>query len=387
MTAILGVNWRPASLSGWGVFATNLLLHLEVRGAVSPALLCPLVANDVIVDPVRRAFLLRVFERSDRLQAQWRQAKGKALDFPVLLALGHDFVHETHFPATDRLGMIFFENPVFSKDGLARARSLRRIIAGSHWNARVLRQLGLEHVDVVLQGIDHSLFCPGPSQKLFGERFVIFAGGKLEFRKGQDIVVAAYRAFHQRHPDSLLLTSWGSPFSKMEPNLQACPHVGTLPRRLPNGQLDVAGWLHACGLPEGSFLDMGLVPNMAMPPILRECHAAVAVSRCEGGTNLVAMEAMACAVPTILSANTGHLDLIEEGNCFALRHQPMPQSVPDGIDPQGWGETSVEELLEALEAAYAHRTDALARGQAGHRTLNGLAWSAQVRRLEEVALG
>ena len=39
------------------------------------------------------------------------------------------------------------------------------------------------------------------------------------------------------------------------------------------------------------------------------------------GTNLVAMECMASGVPTIVSANTGHLDLASLGGCYTLTQQ------------------------------------------------------------------
>src|SRR3546814_1575573 len=58
-----------------------------------------------------------------------------------------------------------------------------------------------------------------------------------------------------------------------------------------------------------------------MAPIVREMDAALFLSRCEGGTNLVAMECMACGVPTVLSANTGHLDLVGSGVCIPLETQ------------------------------------------------------------------
>jgi len=41
----------------------------------------------------------------------------------------------------------------------------------------------------------------------------------------------------------------------------------------------------------------------------------------QGGTNLVAMEAFAAGIPSIISANTGHLDLIDDDRCFPLRLQ------------------------------------------------------------------
>ena len=47
-----------------------------------------------------------------------------------------------------------------------------------------------------------------------------------------------------------------------------------------------------------------------MPDVLRRADVALFPNRCEGGTNLVAMEAAAVGVPVVLSANTGHLDVI-----------------------------------------------------------------------------
>jgi hypothetical protein len=39
---------------------------------------------------------------------------------------------------------------------------------------------------------------------------VVFSGGKLEHRKGQDLVIRAFVRFVQRHPDAVLVTAWGS---------------------------------------------------------------------------------------------------------------------------------------------------------------------------------
>ena len=39
------------------------------------------------------------------------------------------------------------------------------------------------------------------------ERFLIFSGGKMELRKGQDIVLAAFKIFARRHPEATLVTA------------------------------------------------------------------------------------------------------------------------------------------------------------------------------------
>jgi glycosyltransferase involved in cell wall biosynthesis len=102
---------------------------------------------------------------------------------------------------------------------------------------------------------------------------------------------------------------------------------------------------------------------------LREADAAIFPNRCEGGTNLVAMEAMACGVPTILSANTGHLDLIRDGAALALTDQRAIASAP------GWRESNIEEILAALEDLYTDRARAREIGAAGAKLLAGLTWA------------
>src|SRR3546814_16138379 len=77
------------------------------------------------------------------------------------------------------------------------------------------------------------------------------------------------------------------------------------------------------------------------------------------------MEAMACGVPTILSANTGHLDIVAEGACIPLRRQ-RPVVVDDRyLGTGGWGESDVEEMVEALETVWRDRERARAIGAAG----------------------
>ena len=167
----------------------------------------------------------------------------------------------------------------------------------------MLRDLGIDHVQTVIQGIDTTHFHPGPRAGLFGDRFVVFSGGKLERRKGQDLVVQAFRAFAQRHSDARLVTAWTSPWPQLARSLEYNPSISPVLFRS-DGQVDAVAWLETNGIPQRQVLDLGRVPNADMPRILREADVALFPNRAEGGTNLVAMECMACGLPTILSART-----------------------------------------------------------------------------------
>jgi glycosyltransferase involved in cell wall biosynthesis len=115
--------------------------------------------------------------------------------------------------------------------------------------------------------------------------------------------------------------------------------------------------------------------------ILREADVALFPNRCEGGTNLAAMECMACGIPTILSANTGHLDLIRDDHCYPLRAQTSVQGIGSHASYEDWGESDVEEILAALEAAYTDRTTAQQRGSAAARFMQHWSWDQQIDRL------
>jgi glycosyltransferase involved in cell wall biosynthesis len=90
------------------------------------------------------------------------------------------------------------------------------------------------------------------------------------------------------------------------------------------------------------------------------------------------MECMASGLPTILSANSGHLDLISDERCYPLRrqHPALPSSQFRGVE--GWGESDVEEMIETLEDVYQRRADAAARGEEAARFMTGFSWRNQI---------
>jgi len=150
--------------------------------------------------------------------------------------------------------------------------------------------------------------------------------------------------------------------------------------------LAIDAWLHGLGLAPGSTRDLGFLPNAQMPRVFSEVDVAVFPNRCEGGTNLVAMEAMACGVPTILSANTGHRDLVAVGGCMALADQGPPPAIA-GIGTDGWGETPVEAVLEALESAYQDPAAARAGAAAGAEAMATWSWRNQIAGLRALLRG
>lgn len=384
MLEALALNWAPTGAHGWGVFAANVLKELLRLGRPRPLVLAP-IALGLISEEERETF--RPFARQQsEFSRRTAALPGVILmrKTGVLHSLGNQLdpgPTDTRYRGEPNAGFAFFERLDFPGDIVAQRTWLDVLIAGSTWNAEQLRGLGFPRVACVLQGVDTEAFRPGATSGRFGDRFVIFSGGKLELRKGQDLVVAAFRRFQRRHPDSLLVTVWMNPWPAIMADLAASPHVEGWPASDQPPAQAIHAWVRAQGVPDGAHLDLGWVPNAQMPALLRECDAAAFPSRCEGGTNLVAMEAMATGLPCVLSANSGHLDVLAEDRVYPLRRQIPMSYGPDGS--AHWRESDVDEIVDALETIYTDREQARMRGQAAHRFMQGLSWRRQVPRLLE----
>jgi glycosyltransferase involved in cell wall biosynthesis len=308
----IAFDWQCSSFFGWGIYSLNLALEwskdpdIEASGEIRN------LVEDIQVDKLRRRALVPFVARS---------LKRIPSDAIILRNLGNEFrSHNNHEPGG--IGVIFFEEPL-SDEAIEKAKRYDIIITGSTWNENVLRGHGIEHVKTIFQGVDRSLFHPAPKRNLFPGKFLIFSGGKAEPRKGQDLVVAAFRIFAERHKDAMLVTAWHSPWPKLRDGMD----------------LDLSSVADR-------VIDIGALPNGQMAPVYRECDVALFPNRAEGGTNLVAMECIACGVPTIVSACTGHEDLLGLSGVMPLSDW---QQRPDLWSE--WGECSVEEIVEALEVA------------------------------------
>jgi glycosyltransferase involved in cell wall biosynthesis len=379
------ICWGISSFYGWGVYGLNLALAWAADPDIDPVAILPIERRLLAVDPLRMAMLDRFLKESAALVDMTRGHQGPlAFDIPILTGVGQDFMQA--FGGEPTIGLVFFEKPQLDPAAIARAKSIPLIVAGSTWNERILREHGLTNVTKVLQGIDPALFHVARRSGIMGDRFKVFSGGKLELRKGQDIVMAAFARFAPAHPDALLVTAWHSPWVQFGRTLDITGRAAPMTYDA-NGAIDARAWAAANGIPSHQFLDLGFVPNAHMPPILREMDAALFTNRSEGGTNLVAMECMACGVPTILSANTGHLDLIDDDCCYPLSRQRGVSGFGAGIgETPGWGDTDTDEVVDALERAYTNRAEARRRGAAGAKKLTEMTWAKTAAKMKEIVL-
>ncbi|MBF0269147.1 MAG: glycosyltransferase family 4 protein [Alphaproteobacteria bacterium] len=379
------INWQAGTGSGWGLYGFNLALHLHMQGRDVRLLWPP---ADCLAPPLESRQFQAIAQQSYELQDHFRcLGEGQRLELPATLL--HGLGEELLLPpmggreirGAKNVGVTFFVDPALGAEARAIGHGLDGVIAGSTWNAVLLEAAGVPRVHLVIQGIDTGAFHLAPKAGLLAERFVIFSGGKLEFRKGQDIVLAAYRQFKRRHPEALLMAAWHNGWAKSAASIELSPHAMPPVPLDGDDRPDIKAWLALQGFGDDDVLLLPELPNFQLAPLLREADLALFPSRCEPGTNLPAMEAMASGLPIILSANSGHLDFADPKIAYVLSQQGRVQDVPFHRSTEGWGESSVEEVLAAMERAYEKRDEAKALGLAAASHLVPFSWNRQLDRL------
>lgn len=386
MTFPLYFQWAVSNLFGWGVYGLNLLRHWpQVSGA--PAYTLSKVHLDGLrgMDPLALRSLAQPLVDSDQMLYKISTGAASPQDGIVLHSLGNQFLgaglpRNGGVTGRSTFGVIFFEDTNLP-NAADLASDYKLIITGCSWCEEVLRANGVKNVATVIQGVEPALFHPAPRFGWMRDRFVIFSGGKIEHRKGQDLVLLAFRAFASRHPEAILVTAWHSPWATPALTLNGNSSIAPIALTA-DGQVDMAGWIAANGISPEQYIDLGPTPNYQMAGLLREMDVALFPNRCEGGTNLVAMECMAVGLPTIVSNNTGHKDLVATGGTFPLERQGRVTS--NLQQTEGWGESDIDEIVEALEAVWADREEARRRGQKAAEAMAGWSWRNQVGRLHDL---
>jgi glycosyltransferase involved in cell wall biosynthesis len=381
---IIWFDWMPSSYFGWGVYGFNLMLHWPGRALTTTGR--STIDSD---DKAQFARLKPLLDDSKKIAARLATLKEKThtAPVPVFRSYGNNLnpvraPYTVDLWGTPSIGVAFVEDSVISHSTQEAAKPLKAMVAASSWNADLFGAVGLANIRTVLQGVDTTLFRPlQPRGTLLPGKFKIFSGGKLEFRKGQDLALAAFHAFATRHDDATLVTAWHSPWPKVAASFAGISQGA--PQMRSDGALDLPTWIEKFGIDPMRIADAGPLPNRLMPELLREMDAALFPNRAEGGTNLVAMEAIAAGVPTILSANTGHLDIIALGGSWPLERQKLVSHAIGMGGTAGWGESDVEEMVENLEAIYTKRAEGKARAVAGAAAMKTLSWKNQIGKLYE----
>jgi superkiller protein 3 len=355
---------------GWGIcgkYITRELARLTSVGFVTQGLNRQRAANELEY----RFFIEQLASQEDIKFLEHHNDR-----CPVLQAIMDPQLHpfRGRVTAPYKVGYTFLENLIPDSAVKEAADYFDVIAAGSSWCADNLRAKGFFQVATVIQGVDPLIFNPRFAEKdLFTDRFVVFSGGKFEYRKGQDLVIRAFRVLQERYPDVLLINCWFNQWAQNMQSMTVSPHmryeyrpgdfVATMNQTLARNGIDL-----------DRVLTLPFYPSESMARIYQNTDVGLFPNRCEAGTNLVLMEYMACGKPVIASYSSGHKDIVNRGNAVLIenlrsvtmgdRHQPYAT----------WDDPDLDETIAHLDWAYHHRAELKQLGQRAGEDLAKFTW-------------
>lgn len=336
------LNLIPASdLCGWGIAGHNLSKQLPS--------FCEIVTEpadcDVVLAPVSNH--------------DWGYA------------IGHETIGEARRLRKPIIGYAFHEWDIAGRKNIYKLpENYTGLLCGSYWMEEWVR-LGLHdagfedfHVSTALQGVNYDIFnadCVKHRPKEVDGKFVVISGGKFEYRKGQDIVIEAFKKFYRNAPDSILLFAWGNPWPQTALSMKESKYITLEDIHLIQNSIGAIDVHHVDEklIPLDRQYSFAMDQNVNMPALYGSGNIGIFPSRCEAGTNLVAMEALACGLPSLISDCSGHTDLIYKVDdvCSAIPVQTkkLPVIMEDGAVIANWDEACVDKIVSELMKAYKKR--------------------------------
>ncbi len=282
----------------------------------------------------------------------------------------------------ENFGYTVFENELNERSA-ANAESFDKVIAASTWGRNKLLDTGIRNADYIIQGIDTQLFFPG-EQNRDNNLFVIFSGGKFELRKGQDLVLKAISILQKKYKDIVLITAWYNLWLESARLMSLSKFIKYEER----GKTweDIMNHIYLINdVDRKRVFTMPLVPNQKLRELYLKSDIGLFPNRCEGGTNLIMMEYMACGKPVIASYNTGHKDVLSEKNSLPLKSM-REYKIFDGHNKlaANWEEPNLDEIISQIEYAYFHRDEIKIIGEEAASSMKNFSWSKTADKLLKV---
>ncbi len=311
--------------------------------------------------------------RVEFYDAEKDSAAGKKIKGKVFQALqNQNFEPMNDIWGDENYGYTFFEYELTDRTK-GNAKKYDKVIAGSSWCRDKMHDKGIMNTEILLQGIDPDRFYPGEKEK-HNDLFVIFSGGKFELRKGQDLVLKAFQILQQKYSDIILMNAW----------YNLWPHTLEMMRISPHIKFDMDGetWknkmINLCkanGIDGNRVFTLPAVPNDKLRDVYLNTDIGLFPNRCEGGTNLVLMEYMACGKPVIASFNSGHKDILTDDNSIKLTEMSEFRIQDENNQVVAdWKEPSLDEIIAKIEWAYENRNKLKSIGENAAKDMKNFTW-------------
>ena len=358
---------------GWGICGKYLVK--ELSALTETILITKDFSPGDIGDELDYHFLKN--RLADRYSQGRTSASARHVAHPVLQAITDQTLRPwlIDIKGAFKAGYTFFEMNVLPPQSIKNGlENFDVIVTGSKWCEDVLRSHGLSRVTTIIQGVDPQLFNPSHNKKqMYKDRFIVFSGGKFEFRKGQDIVIRAYKVLQDRHPDVMLVNAWYNPWPSSMKTMETSPYIHC---RIPDSDYlkNLNGILNSNGIDLQRVISVLPRANAQMARLYKNTDVGLFPNRCEGGTNLVLMEYMACGKPVIASLSSGHTDILTPSNSIPIKKMKPLNINSEGVQQAVWDDPDLDETVAHLEAAYQNRDTLRLIGERAAADLSHITW-------------
>ena len=142
-------------------------------------------------------------------------------------------------------------------------------------------------------------------------------------------------------------------------------------------------WLNASNQ-DDRIITLDVVDNKKLRNLYAATDLGVFPNRCEGGTNLVLMEYMACGKPVVATYATGHTDVLSDNHALLLKENKPFHLMHRNRLWADWVEPSLDELVAEIEYAYFHRDEIIRIGKNAGEFMKEFTWEKSAETLLNV---
>ena len=266
-----------------------------------------------------------------------------------------------------RVGWTMLEVDGLPPEWVAGANRMDEVWVPASFNVETFRDSGVRvPIEVMPLGVDVDYFHPGITGFRPSDRFTFLSVFEWGERKGADVLLRAFAEEFKESEDVLLLVS----VYNRDPDVDVHNEIA---------KLGLAPGAPIVVLVNAEFADY------QMGSLYRSADCFVLPSRGEGW-GMPALEAMACGLPTIVTAWSGPADFLTDDTGYPLHVRAMAPAKAKCPHYDGfrWAEPDLEHLRFLLRHVVDRPDEARRKGEAAATFVAGnLTWEHAARRVQD----
>ncbi len=277
------------------------------------------------------------------------------------------------FALSERIGhglyaaMPIFELNRFNEKEKSHLQCPHRLYVNSKWAKTVILEeipsISEKSICVIPLGVDTSIFYPSTQPKEKDSPYVFLNIGKLEVRKGHDILTTLFSQAFTSSDNVELWMCNHNPFFTQEENEQWNKYF------------------HHHSLGDKIKIIPPLNTNVDIANLIRRVDCGIFPSRAEGW-NLEILEMMACGKSIITTNYSGHTEFCNQKNSYLVKIDELEDAY-DGkwFNGQGqWaklGQSQQDEIINFMQYCYKNRPV----NQEGVKTAKEFSWNNAAQKI------